>query len=85
MKLTHIFNNAQALHSLHESMLARVETIAMGACKDQKIPRCLWQSMVNEIIKRVTESWHQYQHQCRASIWIYSVAKNVCIETMRQP
>ena len=78
MKLSPIFNCAQALPALQASMLPLVQCMAMGACRDQKVPQYLWRVIVNKIIEEVIARWHQCRHQCKASVWIYSIAR-ICV------
>ena len=84
MKLTPIFNKALALPTLQASMLPLVERIAVGACRDLKMPKHLWQVLVSKIIEAVKANWPQFSHQYKANVWIYSVAREVCIESMNK-
>lgn len=84
MKLTPIFNKALALPTMQASMLPLVERLAVGACRDLNMPKHLWQVLVNKTIEAVKAKWPQFNHQYKANVWIYSVARNVCIETMNK-
>lgn len=75
---------AQGDAKVFDILMPSLRKIALGACHDLRVFDQLKDDIVQDVAMKVYENWQSFQGQSRLSVWIYSIARNRCLDEMRK-
>ena len=58
--------------------------IALGACRDLRIFDQSRDDIVQDVCMKVFTHWRSYQGDSKLNTWIYSIARNRCLDDLRR-
>ncbi|VAX01688.1 RNA polymerase ECF-type sigma factor [hydrothermal vent metagenome] len=79
------------LHKMHagdatvwDRLMPMLRGIALGACADLGVLDELKEDIVQDVAMRVFTRWQSYAAKSALSTWIYSIARNRCLDELRK-
>lgn len=70
--------------SAWDAIMPMLRSLAFGACRDLGIHDSLKDDIVQDVALRVFTHWRTYQAESALSTWIYSIARNRCLDELRK-
>ena len=67
-----------------ESILPLIKNLSLTACYNLGVYDQLKEDIVQEVATKVFTNWKSYNGNSKLSVWIYSIAKNQCIDELRK-
>jgi RNA polymerase sigma factor (sigma-70 family) len=70
--------------SVWESLMPALHKVAVGACRDLKVFDQRKDDIVQDVALKVFTHWESYQGDSKLNTWIYSIARNRCLDELRR-
>jgi RNA polymerase sigma factor (sigma-70 family) len=67
-----------------DDLMPVLRKLALGACRDLRVFDQLKDDIVQDVAIKVFTNWESFQGQSKLSVWIYSIARNRCLDEMRK-
>ena len=67
-----------------DDLMPVLRKLALGACRDLRVFDQLKDDIVQDVAIKVFTHWESFQGQSKLSVWIYSIARNRCLDEMRK-
>lgn len=67
-----------------DELMPVLRKLALGACRDLRMFDQLKDDIVQDVALKVFTNWESFQGQSKLSVWIYSIARNRCLDEMRK-
>ena len=79
------------LHKMHagdatvwDELMPMLRRLALGACRNLGVLDELKEDIVQDVAMRVFTHWQSYAAKSALSTWIYSIARNRCLDELRK-
>lgn len=70
--------------SVWEALMPVLRKVALGACRDLKVFDQRKDDVVQDVALKVFTHWQSYQGDSKLNTWIYSIARNRCLDDLRK-
>src|SRR5262245_22843196 len=67
-----------------DALMPSLRVIALGACRDLRVFDTLREDIVQDVAFKVFSDWHSYRGESKLATWIYSIARNCCLDELRR-
>lgn len=67
-----------------DELMPVLRKLALGACRDLHVFDQLKDDIVQDVALRVFTHWQSFNSQSKLSVWIYSIARNRCLDELRK-
>jgi len=67
-----------------DDLMPVLRKLALGACRDLRVFDQLKEDIVQDVAIKVFTNWESFQGQSKLSVWIYSIARNRCLDEIRK-
>lgn len=67
-----------------ERLLPQLRAIALGACRKLQVFDEIKEDIVQDVALKVFTDWRSYRLESEFDAWIYSIARNRCIDALRK-
>lgn len=67
-----------------DDLMPMLRRIALGACRDLGVYDSLKEDVVQDVAVRAFTHWQSYSGESALTTWLYSIARNRCIDEMRK-
>jgi RNA polymerase sigma factor (sigma-70 family) len=67
-----------------DDLMPELRSVALGACRDLRVFDQLRDDVVQDVALRVFRKWDSFKSGARLNTWIYSIARNSCIDALRK-
>ena len=67
-----------------DELMPTLRKIAYGACHDLRIYDQVQDDIMQDVAVKVFTNWQSFKGQSKLSVWVYSIARNRCLDEMRK-
>jgi len=67
-----------------DDLMPMMTKVVFGACYRIGITDERREDILQDVVLKVLTNWHQYQAQSKLSTWLYTIARNRCIDLIKQ-
>jgi RNA polymerase sigma factor (sigma-70 family) len=71
-------------HSVFDDLMPQLEMIGRSACRSLGVFDQRFDDVVQEVAIRVFKRWASYEGQSKLNTWLYSIARNCCLDEMQR-
>lgn len=70
--------------SVWEALMPALHKVTVGACRDLKVFDQRKDDIVQDVALKVFTHWESFQGDSKLNTWIYSIARNRCLDELRR-